>query len=89
MKKKQTKLNIPAATEELLDLYHAWLAYLLRAMDKSTLRVKVGDITEAIGRISCAVVREGDEYVITLSEPKAATPAGPALAEEDDHDPAD
>ena len=57
---------LPAAMEETLKLYHAWLGYLLTRMQTDTLRVKVADIKSALDNFSCTVIREGDEYVIRL-----------------------
>ena len=57
---------MPAAVEELLRIYHAWLGYLLVRSEADTLRVKVSDITSALDNFSCTVTREGDEYVIRL-----------------------
>lgn len=57
---------MPADVEETVRLYHAWLGYLLTQMEADTLRVKVSDITSALDNFSCAVTREGEEYVIRL-----------------------
>ncbi len=61
---------LPAAMEETLKLYHAWLGYLLTRMQTDTLRVKVADIKSALDDFSCTVIREGDEYVIRLQTEK-------------------
>ena len=55
-----------AALEEMMGLYNAWLGYLLTLHGEGDLRVKAEDIREALGRFSCAVTREGEEYVIRL-----------------------
>ena len=57
---------LPAAVEETLKLYHAWLGYLLTLVNADTLRVKASDITSALDHFSCTVTREGEEYVIRL-----------------------
>ena len=57
---------LPAAVEETLKLYHAWLGYLLTLVNADTLRVKASDITSALDKFTCTVTREGDEYVICL-----------------------
>ncbi|MBQ7909203.1 MAG: hypothetical protein IJ363_00235 [Clostridia bacterium] len=57
---------LPAAMEETLKLYHAWLGYLLTLIQADTLRVKASDITAALDRFTCTVTREGEEYVIHL-----------------------
>ena len=57
---------LPAALEETLKLYHAWLGYLLTLVEADTLRVKASDITSALDNFSCTVTREGEEYVIRL-----------------------
>ncbi|MBR6782006.1 MAG: hypothetical protein IKM33_02255 [Clostridia bacterium] len=57
---------LPAAMEETVKLYHAWLGYLLTLCKADTLRVKASDITSALDTFSCTVTREGDEYVIHL-----------------------
>ena len=57
---------LPAAIEETLKLYHAWLGYLLTLIEADTLRVKASDITAALDRFTCTVTREGEEYVIHL-----------------------
>lgn len=72
--------SLTAAMEETLRLYHAWLGYLLDLQNTDTLRVKAEDIRRALGRLSCSVSREGDEYVISLGgergAPEAEIPAG-------------
>ena len=57
---------VPAAMEETLKLYHAWLGYLLTLVEADTLRVKASDITSALDRFTCTVTKEGEEYVIHL-----------------------
>ncbi len=59
---------LPAAVEETLKLYHAWLGYLLTLIKADTLRVKASDITTALDKFTCTVTREGDEYVIHLDK---------------------
>lgn len=61
---------LPAAIEETLKLYHAWLGYLLTLLRVDTLRVKVEDIKTALDNFSCTVVREDAEYVIRLQNEK-------------------
>ena len=63
---------LPAAMEETLKLYHAWLGYLLTLIEAYTLRVKASDITSALDRFTCTVTREGDEYVIHLERGEEA-----------------
>ena len=57
---------LPAAMEETLKIYHAWLGYLLTLVEADTLRVKASDITSALDRFTCTVTKEGEEYVILL-----------------------
>ena len=57
---------LPAAMEETLKIYHAWLGYLLTLVEADTLRVKASDITSALDRFTCTVTKEGEEYVIHL-----------------------
>ena len=57
---------LPAAVEETMKIYHAWLGYLLTLCKADTLRVKASDITSALDNFTCTVTREGDEYVIQL-----------------------
>lgn len=59
---------LPAAVEETLKLYHAWLGYLLTLVRADTLRVKAADITAALDSLTCTVTREGDEYVIHMEK---------------------
>lgn len=59
---------LPAAVEETLKLYHAWLGYLLTLIKADTLRVKASDITSALDSFTCTVTREGDEYIIHLEK---------------------
>ena len=59
---------LPAAVEETMKLYHAWLGYLLSLAQADTLRVKVTDITTALDRFTCTVTREGDEYIIRMEK---------------------
>ena len=63
---------LPAAVEETLKIYHAWLGYLLTLIEADTLRVKASDITAALDRFTCSVTREGDEYVIRLDRREEA-----------------
>lgn len=63
---------LPAAMEETLKLYHAWLGYLLTLIEADTLRVKASDITSALDRFTCTVTREGEEYVIHLERGEEA-----------------
>ena len=63
---------LPAAMEETLKLYHAWLGYLLTMIEADTLRVKASDITSALDRFTCTVTREGEEYVIHLERGEEA-----------------
>lgn len=63
---------LPAAVEETLKLYHAWLGYLLTLIKADTLRVKASDITTALDKFTCTVTREGDEYVIHLDKQEEA-----------------
>ena len=81
---------LPAAVEETLKLYHAWLGYLLSLIQADTLRVKVDDISKALEGFSCAVTREGDEYVISITrrpcEPAEGSVGDPAPSEEESHE---
>lgn len=63
---------LPAAVEETLKLYHAWLGYLLTLIKADTIRVKASDITKALDNFTCTVSREGDEYVIRLDKGEEA-----------------
>ena len=63
---------LPAAMEETLKLYHAWLDYLLTLIEADTLRVKASDITAALDRFTCTITREGEEYVIHLERGEEA-----------------
>ena len=63
---------LPAAMEETLKLYHAWLGYLLTLIEADTLRVKASDITAALDRFTCTITREGEEYVIHLERGEEA-----------------
>ena len=63
---------LPAAVEETLKLYHAWLGYLLTLVKADTIRVKATDITKALDSFTCTVTREMDEYVIHLDREEEA-----------------
>ena len=63
---------LPAAIEETLKLYHAWLGYLLTLIKADTIRVKASDITKALDNFTCTVSRGGDEYVIRLDKGEEA-----------------
>lgn len=56
------------AAEELMQLYRAWLGYLLSRLDESEVRVPVADISRALAELSCVTVREGDDYVIHIQK---------------------
>ena len=45
------------AVSETLQLYHAWLGYLLRRLGQD----------EALGHLACRVRREGGDYVISFA----------------------
>lgn len=77
---KSTRKNAPAprpdpAVEETLRLYHAWLGYLLRRMGCHTLRVAAEDIRRALEDFSCSVSREGEDYVIRMTDGEVESPA--------------
>lgn len=78
------------AFEEAKKLYDAWLGYLLGLVGTDTLRVKADDISKALEGFSCAVAREGDEYVISITrrpcEPVEGSVGDPAPSEEDSHE---
>lgn len=78
------------AFEETKKLYDAWLGYLLGLVGTDTLRVKADDISKALDGFSCAVTREGDEYVISITrrpcEPVEGSVGDPAPSEEDSHE---
>lgn len=63
---------MPAAVEEMLKIYHAWLGYLLTLVAADTLRVKASDITSALDHFTCTVTKEGEEYVIHLDRREEA-----------------
>lgn len=75
---------------EAKKLYDAWLGYLLGLVGTDTLRVKADDISKALEGFSCAVAREGDEYVISITrrpcEPVEGSVGDPAPSEEDSHE---
>ena len=79
-----------AAFEETKQLYDAWLGYLLGLVGTDTLRVKTDDISKALEGFSCAVTREGDEYVISITrrpcEPVEGSVGDPATSAEDSHE---
>lgn len=78
------------AFEEAKKLYDAWLGYLLGLVGTDTLRVKADDISKALDGFSCAVTREGDEYVISITrrpcEPVEGSVGDPAPSEEESHE---
>ena len=69
MQNMSNRVNTPAV-EETLKLYHAWLGYLLTRLKTDVLRVRTEDIRRALDGFSCAVSREGEEYVIRLQTGK-------------------
>ena len=78
------------AFEETKKLYDAWLGYLLGLVGTDTLRVKVDDISKALEGFSCAVTREGDEYVISITrrpcEPVEGSVGDPATSAGECHE---
>lgn len=78
------------AFEETKKLYDAWLGYLLGLVGTDTLRVKADDISKALEGFSCAVTREGDEYVISITrrpcEPVEGSVDDPAPSEEESYE---
>lgn len=78
------------AFEEAKKLYDAWLGYLLGLVGTDTLRVKADDISKALEGLSCAVTRDGDEYVISITrrpcEPVEGSVGDPAPSEEESHE---
>ena len=61
---------LPAAMEETVKLYHAWLGYLLTLCKADTLRVKASDITSALDTFSCTaqgVIPYGAQILVAVS----------------------
>lgn len=74
--------RLDPAVREILNVYHAWLGYLLIRMGEEELRVPAADITDALQNLSCRVGREGDVYVIRPARRDAAAEgAAPANTE--------
>ena len=67
---KKTSPLTPAAMEETLSLYHAWLALLLRRLGQETLQVSAAELKDAIGKLSCSVSRQDGHYIITMEAPR-------------------
>ena len=55
------------AVSETLQLYHAWLGYLLRRLGQDEVRVPAAELRQALGRLACRVRREGGDYVISFA----------------------
>lgn len=78
---KQRRGKLTASEEklgygQLTDIYSAWLSYLLMMQGQGQMRVKVSDISERIGKFGCNAYRDGDEYVIKITEAPKVTVAG-------------
>ena len=56
------------AVFETMRLYHAWIGYLLTRLGERTVRVQAEDIRASMDKFQCLVSREGDAYVIRLSD---------------------
>ncbi len=74
MKKTNQATRKPAATvpvqavDEVMRLYNGWLAYLLGRIGEREIRVEAAELTRALETLSCRVEREGDAYVIRLTD---------------------
>ena len=55
------------AVSETLQLYHAWLGYLLRRLGQDEVRVPAAELRQALGHLACRVRREGGDYVISFA----------------------
>lgn len=69
MSKKMTgKAQQLHDVSELLHLYHAWFAVLLRCLGKGEHRITQGDIAEALSENRISVRKEGCDYVVCLKD---------------------
>ena len=50
-----------------MQLYHAWLGYLLRRLGQDEVRVPAAELRQALGHLACRVRREGGDYVISFA----------------------
>ena len=66
---------------ETIRLYNAWLALLLGRLGDTVIRVSGDELRDALNRLSCTIVREGDAYVIRTGS--AANESGTKPGEED------
>ncbi len=57
-----------AAVDEMMHLYNGWLAYLLRRLGVSAMRVERAELEQALAQLSCRVEREGNAYVIRMED---------------------
>lgn len=75
IKRERQRRAADRAVTEALQLYHAWLGYLLRRLGEQEVRVPVHALTEALGRLTCTVRREDGDYVIAFAEAGEAVPS--------------
>lgn len=78
---EQGRAAAEQAVSELMRLYTAWIAVLLKRQGTDVIRVGTNEIAGALEGFSCTVSREGGaesgEYVIRLSAAEgSADPAG-------------
>lgn len=82
MSKKMTdKARQPRDVSELLRLYHAWFAVLLRCLGEGEHRITQADITEALSENRITVRKEERDYVVCLT---ATDPNGKETAHDQD-----
>lgn len=69
MSKKMTdKARQPRDVDELLRLYHAWFAVLLRCLGEGEHRITQADIAAALSENRITVRKEERDYVVCLAE---------------------
>ena len=83
MREKKKQSFTIAEVDELVNLYNAWFAVLLRALGTGEYRVSREEFREGLGNVQCNLLRDEDTYVIVLSTadgtPEPASDEGEVL----------
>lgn len=54
----------------MMDLCVAWIGVLFKRLGVGEYRFKLKDISEGLGMLQFSAAREGDEYIVTLTDPE-------------------
>lgn len=70
MKKKNDRMVPQTAVNEMMDICVAWIGVLFRRLGVGEYRIHMKDISEGLGKLEFSAFREGDTYVVRLTDPE-------------------